>query len=428
MVKSRLNKDILYVEERGVRDEDNKYETSLYQALLDNVSVTIAIGRPKQDFSDLGVIFFPIYLINKKTMIRIGVYEVLESDMEQAKEGEPDIRLLGEPLMFSFVNKKFALSNQIAKLGNDDNDPDVYIIESVPADGWCSMHAVDQFLKSVGVFNKIPGHNQVPTTLMDMATAKGNEYGHTEKTKTWLQQFTSDQTLWDPDTSNISPSSLPSVTNSDADLAFLKGNHSTPDTACGYIENKTNGKFECLRNVFEFGLDTLPEKLQNNTRFTKDEIKQIINENNLIMTLREDTQYTTQEETDNSVENNELVIFVNTGNHWEIIYSPKIPKVKNEPPKQDNDGKTNNSVVSKGTRKKGKVTKGKKKKKINESCEEDTDCANDNCIDSKCTRKKGKVTKGKKKKKINEPCEEDTDCANDNCIDSKCTRKKTGKI
>lgn len=89
----------------------------------------------------------------------------------------------------------------------------------------------------------------------------------------------------------------------------------------------TKGIFECLKNVFTMGLETLPKELKSKLKFTEDDIKRIINENETMIAIREDPNAVTKEQTDNFVEQNKVVIFVNTGNHWEIIYSPSIPKV-----------------------------------------------------------------------------------------------------
>ena len=186
------------------------------------------------------------------------------------------------------------------------NNSTIYIREAVPPDGWCSMHAVDQLLKHVGVFDEIPGYNEVPITLYDLAVP-GNKYITTEVIQTWLSKFVNNQKLWNED--------------------FGRGNHSTPDTACLYISDMTKGIFECLKNVFTMGLETLPKELKSKLKFTEDDIKRIINENETMIAIREDPNAVTKEQTDNFVEQNKVVIFVNTGNHWEIIYSPSIPKV-----------------------------------------------------------------------------------------------------
>ena len=52
--------------------------------------------------------------------------------------------------------------------------------------------------------------------------------------------------------------------------------------------------------------------------------------------FRTDSGATTAEETDRMVEQLQVVIFVNTGNHWEIIYSPEIQKVFFETPRPEN--------------------------------------------------------------------------------------------
>ena len=190
-----------------------------------------------------------------------------------------------------------------------------FIKASVPPDGWCSMHAVDQFLKYVGVFDEIPGNNEVPKTLKALALP-GNKYTTTPAMQEWMEKFRKDQTLWSAD--------------------YGDGVNSTPDAACEYIKSKTRDNYECLKNVFSMKLDNLPASVKGKQRFTVDEVKEIINTDAQMVLFRENMNTISAEETDRMVEQLQVVIFVNTGNHWEIIYSPEIPKVFFETPRPEN--------------------------------------------------------------------------------------------
>jgi hypothetical protein len=129
----------------------------------------------------------------------------------------------------------------------------------------------------------------------------------------WMEQFRKDQKLWNAD--------------------FGDGNHSSPDAACEYIRMKTRDNYECWRNVFTIGKNTLPKEVRDNMRFTTEEVKNIVNTNNQMILFRENPNATTSMETDRMTEDQQVVIFINTGNHWEIIYSPSIPKVFIESPR-----------------------------------------------------------------------------------------------
>ena len=412
MVRSLINKDVEYREARTLQNEDQNYETSLYEAEIYNTRVIIALGQAKQDFSSEEIVYYPIYLINtniRNIHTKIGVYEVTESDaaINIDEDGEPDIDLLGDPLLFTFVTKSFIAKHQASlnveqmivvdgvekdgvekdgavefdesaakklvedtipyidvssswgdfkkkmyaisgkpkneykkmhafmreylrqRLQEDKNEtpdsvsppnPDKssstkFIRAPVPSDGWCSMHAVDQFLKYVGVFDEIPGNNEVPKSLKALALP-GNKYVTTPAIQEWMEKFRKDQTLWSAD--------------------YGDGVHSTPDAACEYINAKTRDNYECLRNVFSMALDNLPSSVKGKQKYTIEEIKEIINTDENMVLFRTDPSATTAEETDRMVEQLQVVIFVNTGNHWEIIYSPEIQKVFFETPRPEN--------------------------------------------------------------------------------------------
>ena len=412
MVRSLINKDVEYREARTLQNEDQNYETSLYEAEIYNTRIIIALGQAKQDFSSEEIVYYPIYLINtniRNIHTKIGVYEVTESDaaINIDEDGEPDIDLLGDPLLFTFVTKSFIAKHQASlnveqmivvdgaekdgaekdvavefdesaakklvedtipyidvssswgdfkkkmyaisgkpkneykkmhafmreylrqRLQEDKNEtpdsvsppnPDKssstkFIRAPVPSDGWCSMHAVDQFLKYVGVFDEIPGNNEVPISLKALALP-GNKYITTPAIQEWMEKFRKDQTLWSAD--------------------YGDGVHSTPDAACEYIQAKTRDNYECLRNVFSMALDNLPSSVKGKQKYTIEEIKEIINTDENMVLFRTDPGATTAEETDRMVEQLQVVIFVNTGNHWEIIYSPEIQKVFFETPRPEN--------------------------------------------------------------------------------------------
>ena len=86
----------------------------------------------------------------------------------------------------------------------------------------------------------------------------------------------------------------------------------------------------CNKNVFsniELSdiYELLPKKSRKNTKYTMEDMKQIIKVFDNYLQVYNLTPVDLIEKLNNF----ELVIFVNTGNHWEIIYSPKIPKQTN---------------------------------------------------------------------------------------------------
>jgi hypothetical protein len=165
------------------------------------------------------------------------------------------------------------------------------------------MHAVDQLLKYVGAeeFNDIPKMDEVPLTIIDLAEP-GNKYV-VENIQEWMSQFREDSDLWKN--------------------SFKDGNHSMPEAACNYIDMKTNNRYECLRNVFSMEISEIPDRLSIKSTYNVDDMK-IISQY-----VPEIKQGIVSIDTDKIISDLEMVIFINTGNHWEIIYSPDIPQINN---------------------------------------------------------------------------------------------------
>lgn len=108
MVKSLLNSTINYPEHKTLYDEDKGFEASIYKVELLDEDVIIALGQCKYIYIDSNVLFYPIYLVkNNKVTIQIGVYELIAADAATIidEEGDVDVSLLGEPLLFPFVGK-----------------------------------------------------------------------------------------------------------------------------------------------------------------------------------------------------------------------------------------------------------------------------------------------------------------------------------
>jgi predicted NAD-dependent protein-ADP-ribosyltransferase YbiA (DUF1768 family) len=120
MVKSLLNSTINYPEQKTLYEEDKGHEASIYKAEILDEDVIIALGQCKYIYIDSNVLFYPIYLVkNNKVTIQIGVYEVPAGDAATIidDEGDVDVSLLGEPLLFPFIGKSI-LKDDTTK--NDD--------------------------------------------------------------------------------------------------------------------------------------------------------------------------------------------------------------------------------------------------------------------------------------------------------------------
>ena len=132
MVKSRLNPLINYAESRRIDDHDNNYEASIYTIDIFNKNITVAIGQLKDMYQkDYGIVYYPIYLVqNKKTVLQLGIFEVLDSNLVNIidEDGDLDLDAIGDPLIFSFINNNRELLTKrmrvIALNTRQDSDQD----------------------------------------------------------------------------------------------------------------------------------------------------------------------------------------------------------------------------------------------------------------------------------------------------------------
>ena len=108
MVKSILNSNINYIENRKLYNEDKSYDAPLFEYELDNgKTIIIAVGQAKYKYIEDDVIFFPIYYIkNDKVDHQIGLYEIESDEIENMldSDGDIDISNMGEPLLYSFFD------------------------------------------------------------------------------------------------------------------------------------------------------------------------------------------------------------------------------------------------------------------------------------------------------------------------------------
>ena len=114
MVLSEILKStkIQYEESNQLDKKDKDHTSALYIVeLLNDKEYVIALGAPRMEHADKGVVYYPIYLISAKNRIKakIGVFEV-----ETAKtislvddDGDIDLNKLGDPLLFSFATEEY---------------------------------------------------------------------------------------------------------------------------------------------------------------------------------------------------------------------------------------------------------------------------------------------------------------------------------
>ena len=128
MVRSVLNTNINYIENKNVELEDTKHEASIYELTFNNIDIIIGIGKEKYKYIDEGIIYFPIYLIIQESVQdQIGVFEI-KSDLlpySLDDDGDVDLEKLGDPLFYSFVNDKYLESfSDLPEENVDDEEVD----------------------------------------------------------------------------------------------------------------------------------------------------------------------------------------------------------------------------------------------------------------------------------------------------------------
>lgn len=110
MVKSLLDGTIDYITLKNITDDDKNYVATLYEIPLFGETFTIALGKPKTEYIDKNVIYYPVYNIKNDIVdSKIGVYEILSSKQIDIYDDDDDVDLskLGEILLYPHVSLSF---------------------------------------------------------------------------------------------------------------------------------------------------------------------------------------------------------------------------------------------------------------------------------------------------------------------------------
>lgn len=114
MVHSKIRPEIEYKEIRIIDDEDNEYESSIYETEIDKKDVAIAFGKIKYTYTGKNILYYPIYLISENVVkSRIGVLELDAKELSKYTNEDDDIDVEkyamdgNQFLLYKFVNNEF---------------------------------------------------------------------------------------------------------------------------------------------------------------------------------------------------------------------------------------------------------------------------------------------------------------------------------
>ena len=110
MVRSIFDKSVNFPESQLLDSDDLNYDAPVYDTIIKNIKVTIALGKAKYTFKYKNIIYYPIYLVkNKKVEAQLGLFEVLANKIQSLKDLDGDLNIgeLHAPLYYSFVNQSF---------------------------------------------------------------------------------------------------------------------------------------------------------------------------------------------------------------------------------------------------------------------------------------------------------------------------------
>lgn len=140
MVQSKINKEIDYIESKGLDQTDKDFDASMYQTELFGIDLVISLGKPKYTYIDKQVIYMPVYLIyDSEVVMQIGVYEIASTELPNIldEDGDVDLDLLSPPLLYKFTTPTIIrkmLEEEISEKESKQAEEDAAKAAAVAAD------------------------------------------------------------------------------------------------------------------------------------------------------------------------------------------------------------------------------------------------------------------------------------------------------
>lgn len=117
MVLSKIS-DVSYPEIKSLDKNDVEFETDMYQILVNDIDIIIAIGNVKNTFEEKNVLYYPIYIVTQnESVMQIGVFEILATSSDEYTDvtGNLNIEKVKiSPLLYTFATKDFLLKHRMA--------------------------------------------------------------------------------------------------------------------------------------------------------------------------------------------------------------------------------------------------------------------------------------------------------------------------
>ena len=185
MVKSNLDRSILYPNVRHIYAEDNKKKVCLYEIVSFDLIFLVAVGEIRDCYKEKNILYCPIYLVRPNNkVIQIGVFEFTKSNYDKYIDYDLDYNF-DEPLLYDFVNKDFLIKNGKIKHEDEDEDEDKdedededEIIKEIP------LHRKDIFTQKPASRKKI----NIPVETELEAKHEREKYRE-KKEDTWISKW-----------------------------------------------------------------------------------------------------------------------------------------------------------------------------------------------------------------------------------------------